>query len=225
MGHRGSNNSGIHPSPHQVVLRVKRQRDEPPIECLLVAATEGHNVAAQELAGRRTKKRRSALLLSDAFAAMSTKEGIAANLTAPQASAQALEGKEGSQRLRYKRFRTTKVDAQSGTTVLSGDDSSVVLPAELQMEPLKETEISTKLVKQEVGGGHTVGARQWYQSSEQGGGMAEVGGVRERDHKLDFLEVRRLRAKGVVTGTTDAVGGSEGPEIRPAESGAAGFSG
>ncbi|CAM9664793.1 unnamed protein product [Choristocarpus tenellus] len=178
--------TSLPPAPHRVVIRVKRQRVETPIDSLLVAPAPVKHI---DIGGSSTSRKRAAdASFAEAFVTLSMEDTVLAQSErkCPVANFDNING----QHLRYKRFRTTGVDGTSsvGASILCSmaPCSEPIIP----VTGLEETRYET-------------GPRN---------GTVQAMGERICGEHLDFLEVRRLKAKGVSTraAKVDTVGAMTG---------------
>jgi len=193
-----ANTASSKPAPHRVVLRVKRKRGDDPVEGLLVATDEGEDSGEQGLPNRKRHAADGTGSIEETMADLSLEK--APGQHAPHKELAAT--KHVPSRLFYKRVRTTEQDGSS--------DRKKGRPPPAMVTPPSSS----------LGGapGPTVG----------GGGGGRLDALLSRRGidspgslflpprpaaVLDFMEVRRVKARAV--GKAPVKASSEG-EHRPA---------
>lgn len=173
------------PSPHQVVLRIKRKRSDAAVESLLVATDEnGANIEAD-----MPDRKRRAGTIEENLAVLSLSKAVG-----PEQAAVSL-----APRLYYTRARTTD---STGRVKQEQADGSPGFPGQAaELEATGSTGIAGE-------GGRLDALMSIVKGPTRPASSTTV---------LDYLEVRRVRARGVggTPGNTDSAGRSDRPWSSP----------
>lgn len=226
------------PAPHQVILRVKRKRSDVAVDSLLVAATEDEGDEQQKTAGfLRHNKRRATTRTGNIEETMAslTLDRTNGNINNSADAGDRHGGAEGGmdapkQKLVYKRVRTTESDGSSSIVrrrtsekaregqEQTGDDVGV---------PRQATTAATRGPGSGAAGGGEGHLDALLRDAGTKANTCSVGSNNLSSTMSDimnYLEVRRIKAKGVAAATSDAVArrpgddndGGDGPRLTSA---------
>lgn len=176
-------------APHQVVLRVKRKRSDVAVESLLVAGTDEEERDSGLLA---RKRRLGPGKIVESLADLSLNQNNNEH-TAPGGSRV-----EVPQRLIFKRVRTTDPDGSRRKAAAKGEQVGVAGPE--QTTPPTSLNAGSKA----VGGREGEGGRLDALLDEVNTSTPDTPST-SRCNIMDYLEVRRMKAKGVAAVKNSAV--------------------
>lgn len=225
------------PAPHQVILRVKRKRSDVAVESLLVAATGDEGDEQQRAAGslRRNKRR--------ATTGTGNIEEIMASLTFDRTNGSmnttdAVDrhgGVEGgvdapNQKLVYKRVRTTESDGSSSTVRRRMSEEArggQQQTADVMDAPQHAITASTGGAGSGAAGGGESNLDVLVRDADTEANKcgAKLNNISSTTSDImGYLEVRRIKAKGVATAKSDGVArppgddndGGDGPGLASA---------
>lgn len=167
--------ASLKPAPHLVVLRVKRKRGDDPVESLLVSTDEGRNSEEKGMPDRKRRAPGVTGLIEETLADLSLTK------TAEHRMLQQQHEVQPPKRLFYKRVRTTEPDGSSDRKKerrpFAVDTSSTV----------------TGGMKKSGGGGRLDALL----SSRGVGPLGTLSLPPRPAAALDFMEVRRVKARAV----------------------------